>query len=111
MWNLGCLIPHPCFFWLLGRVHGTLDPRYLPSSRNWKQKTYTIIRLLLHFFLFLLFNPVQPPNNSIDFNGYNYPNLVDIATDGFNDTVAAYNMTFSDQVQCTYFQTRGKFSR
>ena len=42
---------------------------------------------------------------SIDFNGFNYPNLVGNATDAFNDTDAAYNMTFSDQVQYTNYQT------
>ena len=39
---------------------------------------------------------------SIDFNGYNYPNLVDNSTDAFNDTVAMYSRTFSAQVVAIY---------
>ena len=39
---------------------------------------------------------------SIDFNGYNYPYLVDNSTDAFNDTVAMYNRTFSAQVVGIY---------
>ena len=42
------------------------------------------------------------PVYSIDFNGYNYPNLVGNSTDAFNDTVAMYNVTFSDQVHTNY---------
>ena len=55
-----------------------------------------------HLLEKILLNQFAPPH-SIDFNGYNYPNLVDInSTDAFNDTLAMYNMTFSDQVVGIY---------
>ena len=55
-----------------------------------------------HLLEKILLNQFAPPH-SIDFNGYNYPNLIDInSTDAFNDTLAMYNMTFSDQVVGIY---------
>ena len=78
-------------------THAIYHPREILNKR------ITIMQHTECYYIcgFLMFNPVEPPNNSIDFNGFNYPNLVGIATDAFNDTVAAYNKTFSDQVQCT----------
>ena len=42
--------------------------------------------------------------HSIDFNGFNYPHLMDNVTGAgaFNDTISMYNMTFSDQVVGIY---------